>query len=117
VAAALLSGDREVREQARALAQAWAEGPGALPALQPWLSAEGPRLAWGPDLQPVRRLGPAAERWLALLEAAFLSRPDVLMLEEPLTEEQTGWLASLLERPGSPIEQCLRVAPATLGGP
>ncbi|MEQ1501873.1 MAG: hypothetical protein ABMB14_06565 [Myxococcota bacterium] len=89
---------------ARAFA-AVAEAPFSLPA--PGLVQAGDRLevVFGADLVRARQLGRRAIDALRIAEAAFVVRPDVLVVDEPMGPEVRAWLAACTEGDLAPVEQ------------
>ena len=75
--------------------------------LEPGLVRAGDRLeiCLGPDLVRLRQAGRPAWDALRLLEAALLERPDVLVVDEPVTAPVRAWLSGLVEAEDAPIEQ------------
>lgn len=61
-------------------------------------------LAFGPELLRARQLGQTAVDAVRIAEAAFLARPDVVVVEGA-PEPVRSWLAALPEREDAPIEQ------------
>ncbi len=79
--------------------------PFSLPSLE--LVERGGRtdLCFGPELRSWRRAGRGAVdavRWLA---AAYLDRPDLLVLAEPVPDAVLEWWRARLEAPDAPVEQ------------
>jgi hypothetical protein len=108
--AAQTSPDPERRAAAVRLADALVATPFSLP--RPEVVRAGARveLAFGPELLRARQLGRDAVDAVRLAEAAFLARPDVLVVSDtvPVGEGEGAvkrWLAALPERDEAPVEQ------------
>lgn len=103
--AATLSPDPVARAGWERVRAAAVEPPFGLPV--PGLVRAGDRLevCLGPDLVRLRQAGRAAWDALRLLEAALLGRPDVLVIDEAVSERVRAWLGALLDAPDAPIEQ------------
>lgn len=62
-------------------------------------------LVFGPDLVRLRQLGRAAADALRFAEAAYVLRPDVLVVQEPSTEGVRSWFEALTDADDAPVEQ------------
>ncbi len=102
---ASLSADPERRAGWRRVVAALQLPPFSLP--EPGLVrvADHVQAVFGPDLLRVRQLGRAAWDALRLAEAALLVRPDVLIVDEPVTAPVREWLEALPEADDAPVEQ------------
>ncbi len=67
---------------------------------------------FGSDLVRLRQLGPGALRALRLAEAVGLRSPDVLLLEEPVSEAERAWLMQAIDGEDATLEQVLLVGAA-----
>ncbi|MCA9494027.1 MAG: hypothetical protein KC621_29065 [Myxococcales bacterium] len=89
---------------ARALREA-VSPPFAVP--EPGLvrSGVGVALCFGPELARLRSVGRRAWDVLRWLEGAWIERPDVLVIAEPLPQDVRAWFEALVEADDAPIEQ------------
>lgn len=110
--AASLSPVAAVRARYRALAAAFADPPFGWGALELVQGSAGVELAFGPELVPLRQLGPDAPAVVALAEAAWLRAPDVLVVDRPVPPAVRRWLADRIEADDATIEQALLVGGA-----
>ena len=110
---ASLSPDPARRAGLEAALDALTGPPFALP--RPAVVRSGGRigLAFGPDLVDARRLGRAATDAVRLAVAAFVRRPDVLVVDDalPAHPDVWPWLRALPEREDAPIEQIWTLPP------
>lgn len=102
---ASLSPDPEARAGWRQVVEVLQQPPFSLP--EPGLvRIDGDvQLVFGPALHRVRQIGREAWDALRIVEAALLSRPDVLVIDEVVSPEVARWLAALPEAEQAPIEQ------------
>lgn len=102
---ASLSPDPERRDGfLRSLRDA-AAAPFSLPAPGLVRSRAGVALCFGPELSRLRSVGRGAWDALRWLEGAWIERPDVLVLAEPLPAEVRAFFEALVEADDAPIEQ------------
>ncbi|MCB9685386.1 MAG: hypothetical protein H6735_10130 [Alphaproteobacteria bacterium] len=89
---------------ARAFRQA-ASPPFSLP--EPGLvrSGAGVALCFGPELRRLRSVGRSAWDVLRWLEGAWVERPDVLVIAEPLPQEVRESFEALVDADDAPVEQ------------
>lgn len=105
VRAALLSPQPEVREGFQAWVRAVSAPPFSLPAPSVVEVGGRPHLVFGAELLRARQLGREAVDVARVCYAALVGRPDVLVVPEAVSAPLRGWLASLPEAEGAPIEQ------------
>lgn len=110
--------DPERRARAARLSRAL-EGPpfglGALEVVEP--PGQPPWLAFGPELTPLRGLGPGALEAAGLADAVCLSGAEILVLRDPLAFApdpgvRRAWLVEQAEGAGSTLEQVFLVGGA-----
>lgn len=104
--AATLSPDPAVRAGYATMRRALSAEPFSLP--EPGLVRAGDRLdlSFGDDLRTARQVGRAAVDALRWAEAAFVIRPDVLVLDEGTASGASReWWSALVEADDAPVEQ------------
>ncbi|MEQ1566268.1 MAG: hypothetical protein ABMA64_11570 [Myxococcota bacterium] len=103
--AASLSPDPAVRAGFERLQSSLALAPFSLPRLGLTRGDDQLSIVFGPDLVPLRQLGRAAYDAVRWAEAAFVVRPDVLVVDEPTSPELRAWWSGLTEMDDAPVEQ------------
>lgn len=102
---AQLSPDPAVRAGVDRARRAVTEPPFGLP-LPSWVRSPGRlELVFGDELIRARQLGRAAMDAVCLAEAAFVTRPDVLVVGERLPADVLAWIGGLPEGESAPVEQ------------
>lgn len=108
LARASLSPDPEIRDGYARLREAAVAPPFGLPPPEVVEGAEGAfELAFGAELASLRRAGRAAVDAVRVLADAFVERPDVLVLPEPLSDDVLAWWLERVGRADAPVEQVL----------
>lgn len=105
---ATLSPDPKVRRGIAAAHAALCAPPFDLPALGLVRDAADDttvEIVFGEELARVRQLGRPALDAMRIVYAAYVLRPDVLLLDEPIPPEQIRWLTKLTEADEAPVEQ------------
>ena len=103
------SPDPEVRARLAAVRRDLQASPFRLPRLEVVDTGDGLELAFGPDLVPLRALGPEARDAVGLVTSVHLHHAEILAIESPhaLLPRRGGnaWLVDQVEREQSPLEQ------------
>lgn len=105
---ASLSSRPSERAAFRRLAAAMAEPPFALGVLE-LVDSVRPVVAFGQQLRRARQFGPAALRSIRLAAVALLDAPDVLIVDEPMSDPARAWLVGCTTGPNATLEQILFV--------
>jgi hypothetical protein len=102
---AALSADPRVRAGYDRMGGEVGRAPFHLPV--PGLVRAGERLdlVFGPELLTARQAGRAAVDVIRWAEAAFVARPDVLVVDEPEADVHRAWWSALVEADDAPVEQ------------
>ncbi len=111
---ASLSADPAVRAGFSRARAALAQVPFGLGSLELVRGPTGLEPRFGDELRPARAYGPSAAEALRLVEAVFVVRPDVLVVEAPgiaqvSTQEIAEWLVSATEGNEATLEQVVLV--------
>lgn len=103
--AAALSPDPRVRAGYERMGGEVGRAPFHVPA--PGLVRAGERLdlVFGPELLTARQVGRVAVDAVRWAEAAFVVRPDVLVVDEAGADAHRGWWSALVESDDAPVEQ------------
>jgi hypothetical protein len=111
---AALSPDSGLRRRFRAMSELFAGPPFGWGALEVVRTSDQvpPEIRFGPDLLPLRHVGPDALSRVVLAEAACLRAPDVLVVEAPLEPALRAWLAARTEGDDATLEQLFLATPA-----
>lgn len=106
-----LSPEPEVRAAFARAAECFASQPFGYGRLQLVRWNGLPTACFGEALIPAGRFGSQAEHALRLVEMAICQRPDVLLMEPSIGENEAveQWLQSLLTGEGATLEQVIRV--------
>lgn len=105
--AASLSPVPAVRAGYARMVEALAHPPFDLPPPGLVRSEDRLELGFGPGLARVRQLGRPALDAVRLAEALFVRRPDVLVVDEPVSAEVRAWLGTVTDGVDAPVEQVL----------